>query len=202
MRNSADLVSLDFKCDGDTIAFLDAFQYLWQLEPPENLPKFLYFGRAKKIPPKVTDAFTIIGGLMIISQAFRDVLVQFNIGETQLIEVPIYADENGTPSGLPNHFVLNVHHPRSTLVQELSENIEQQIPYGETSPPPSAKWKPIYNRDIWAINSAAIDDADLWHDPMVGGRFFLSGRLKNALHGAGLKIKALDLKPARLFENS
>ena len=108
LSNSVDLVPFNWNCDGDKIAFLDAFQYLWQLAPPENSPKSLFFEGANKIPPKVTDAFTIMDGLMIVSQTFRDVLVQFNIGETQLIEVPIYADENGTPSGLPNHFVLNV----------------------------------------------------------------------------------------------
>ncbi|MDA8587129.1 hypothetical protein N9L47_12855 [Rhodobacteraceae bacterium] len=200
LHNSTDLVAFDSRIDGKPLDFIHGFRYLWQLAPPENSPKFLFFEEANNIPPKVTDAFTIIGGLMIISQAFRDVLVQFNIGETQLIEVPIYADENGTPSGSPNHFVLNVHHSRNTLIPELSENIEQPIPYGKTAPPADTAWASVYRKDIWAINHAAIEGADLWHDPMVEGRFFLSSRLKNALHGAGLKIKALDLKPARVFQ--
>ena len=34
---------------------------------------------------------------------------------------------------LPNHYVLNVHQPRETLIPELSENIEQSTPEGQSA---------------------------------------------------------------------
>lgn len=76
-------------------------------------------------------------GIPIVSPARRDVLVQFDLGQTQLFEVPICADEAGTPSGLSNHFALNVHAPEDTVIVELSDNIE--LP-NWSEPGPDAKY--------------------------------------------------------------
>ena len=92
-----------------------------------------FFREDTELPSGSKDAFSIYDALLIVSPALRDILVQFNIGDTQLIEEPIYEDEAGTPSGLPNHYVLNVHQPRETLIPELSENIEQSTPEGQSA---------------------------------------------------------------------
>lgn len=51
------------------------------------------------------------------------------------------------------------------------------------------------------MRAAAAQGADLWHDPKMRNRFFMSDRLKQAIDAAGLKVKALDLYPARVFED-
>ncbi len=197
-----DLVAFDWTSDGKQLEFINAFKYLWQTVPPEIAPKTLYFESDRSIPKSAQDAFKIIGGVLVISPDLRDVLVQFDIGDTQLFEVPIHADEDGTPSGLPNHYVLNVHAPKETVIPELSENIKQIIPFGKTEPPPTMPWSPNYSRDVLAVRAEAVAGADLWHDPMLNYRFFLSDQLKQAIDAAGLKAKALDLHPARVFEQN
>lgn len=198
--DAQDLISFEWSCDGDSLKFIHSFRDHWRLADPMDAPKALIFRRHKKIPASQKDAFMVVNGVLVVSQALRDILVQFNIGETQLFEVPIHADDKGTPSGLPNHFVLNVHHHRPTLIVEKSLRIEQPTSHFRPVPPPDAPWEGIYSLEELAVDAGAIGEADLWHDPRISRRFFLSDRLKQAIDAAGLKVKAMDLYPALVFE--
>ncbi len=198
-----DNIGVNWVSDVNRIEFTNAFKYSWRLVEPEVAPKFLYFDRSKKIQNKNRDAFVIVGGVLVISKELRDVLVQFDLGNTQLFEVPIYADESVTPSGLPNHYVLNVNAPKDALIPELSENIKKPVLPGQKEPRPNAKWSTVRNLEVLAVNAAtACVGADLWHDPEMNDTFFMSDRLKKAIDAAGLKTSALSLKPARMFERN
>lgn len=191
--SSDDLICFDWTAKGQRINFVHAFRRDWALASAEDAPDKVFFERHKSVKPSVRDVFRIIGGVLLVSPALRDVLVQFDLGETQLFEVPIYADESGTPSGLPNHFALNVHAPKDTVIVELSEKVKLPIVSGHTKPEPNAKFVPVGQTEILAVRADAAQGADLWHDPKLLIRFFMSDRLKQAFDAAGLKVKALDL---------
>ncbi|WP_349295771.1 DUF1629 domain-containing protein (plasmid) [Thioclava sp. 'Guangxiensis'] len=196
-----DIVSFDWSCHNENkIEFIDAFQYLHKKVDAKAKPQFLYFRRHRKVPSVARDAFLTIDGLQVISQALRDVLVQFDMTGVQLFEVPILADLNGAPSGLPNHFVMNVYGTKDALIPELSENIERPILRRETEPRPDAKWEPINDLDVPAVSASAGEGADIWCDPNLGSTYFFSDRLKSAIDAADLKVKALKFSQARVFE--
>ncbi|MGR3512437.1 MAG: imm11 family protein [Paracoccaceae bacterium] len=169
-----------------------------------DFPIGIYFSRSQSVPKATSDAFRIIDGLRVVSPALRDVLVQFAMDGVQLFEVPIYADESGTPSGLPNHCVLNVCGGKDALIPELSENIEKPIirAAGYTEPLPNAKWTAKHSKDVVALSADALNGTDLWRDPEYQSTFFFSDRLKQAIDAAGLKTKALSFAPTRVFRRT
>ncbi|WP_349295670.1 hypothetical protein ABEB22_14340 (plasmid) [Thioclava sp. 'Guangxiensis'] len=158
-----DIVSFGWSCHSENkIEFLDAFQYLHKKVDGKAKPRFLYFDGQRNVPSSARDAFKTIDGLQVISSALRDILVQFDMTGVQLFEVPILADLNGAPSGLPNHFALNVYGTKDALIPGLSENIEKPILRRETEPRPDAKWKPINDLDVPAVSASAGEGADIW----------------------------------------
>lgn len=195
-----DIVYLDPVTDGDLLEFIQDSQDRLALASQEDAPKYLYFEAGSKLRLREKDAFKIIDGLLVISPELRDVLVQFDLGQTQLFEVPIYKNVKKKPSDLPNHFVLNVHAPKDTLLPELSEKYERPIRRDETEPRPGVKWRPENSSAVAAVRAESCEGADMWHDPNVRNVFFMSDRLKHAIDAAKLKTKALDLTPARVFE--
>ncbi len=198
--SSLDHVDFNWTCDGDMIRFLDAVNYRRGGAMQVDAPKALFFARSRTVKASVKDAFGVRGPLWIISRELRDILVRFDIGRTQLFEVPIHADDRGTPSGLPNHYVLHVVEPKSdTVIVELSDKLEKPILPSRTEPEPGTRWAPKNSVETLAVRAEAVAGADLWHDPEVNYRFFLSDRLKQAIDAADLKVRALDLYRARVF---
>lgn len=199
-----DIVSFGWNCVGKKIDFIHASQYRLEFVDADLSPKSIFFARHDKIPSGLKDAFKIKDGLRVISPALRDVLVQFDMDGVQLFEVPIHADETGAPSGLPNHYVLNIYGGKDALIPELSENIEKPIirAAGYTEPLPNAKWTAVHSTDIVALKAEALQGADLWRDPEYRSTFFFSDRLKQAIDAAGLKTKALSFAPTRIFEKA
>ena len=120
----------------------------------------------------------------------------------QLFEVPICADEDGTPTDLPNHYVLNVYGSKEALIPELSENIEKPVItlIGDTEPRPNAKWRPKGNLDVVALSDGVLEGADIWRDPNYKSTLFFRDRPKQAIDASGLKTKALQFASARVFE--
>jgi hypothetical protein len=103
--------------------------------------------------------------------------------------MPIHAGEN-----------VNPHAPEDTVIVELSNKIELPIYPGRSESKPDAKYQPMDKSEVLAVRADAAQGAHLWDDPKVSIRFFMSDRLKAAIDAAGLKVKALDLYPARVFE--
>lgn len=154
-------------------------------------PTFLYFSQGTQIAQATKDAFISENGLMIVSPAVRDVLVQFELGASQLIEVPVYRDMAGTPSEYPPHFVLHVMEHKSCFVPEASLNVEQPPKWDGSPPDPDKKWRGIYRTDTPALRAFAADGADMWCDPILRHRIFVSDRLKQALDAARIKSQGL-----------
>ena len=170
----------------------------WALVQPEDRPVFAYFERDKKIPDKFKDAF-LLGGSMAISKELRDVMLQFDLGQTQFFEVPIHADEHGTPTDLPNYFMMNVHAPKDTLIIEKSKDVSKpKFPGVKLNP--NTKYRADYCRETVAAKASAAEGADLWHDPILRGRFFMSDRLKEAIEAANINIDIMEIYAAPVFE--
>ncbi len=165
------------------------------------VPTALYFADNGTIPRKVQDAFIVVGSLLIVSAKLEAIISEFASDCTEFFEVPIHADQNGSPTDLPNHFVFNVFGTKDALIPELSENIEKpiHIGLGETEPRPGAKWRPTNDLDVVALDASAIEGCDVWTDPEYTRTIFFSDRLKKAIDTAGLKTHALGFKPVRVF---
>jgi len=196
-----DIVYFDWVSVGKKIAFIHASQDRLEEIGNDIAPKALVYEDHQKVPAATADAFKINDGLRVISSALRDVLVQFDMTGVQLFEVPIFADKDGTPSGLPNHYVLNVYGSKDALIPELSENIQKRVLtlLGRTEPLPNAKWSPKKSLDVVALSASAGDGPDLWRDPNYDDTLFFSDRLKRAIDAAGLKTKALSFAATRVF---
>lgn len=117
----------------------------------------------------------------------------------QFFEVPIHADENGTPTDLPNHCVLNVYGAKSALIPESSENIMHPTIAGRTELLRTDIWRPNKSLEVVALRDTAATGPDLWRDPIYRETLFFSNRLKSASNASGLKTEALSFAPARVF---
>lgn len=197
-------VSFDWVGNGNEVEFVRALDNRLRPIEIDQAPVYLFFDRHTAIPTATKDAFRIIGRLRVISRELLDVLVKFDMSGAQFFEVPIYADQNGAPSGLPNHYVLNVYGSKDVFIPELSVNIEKTIllALGETKPRPDALWEPKDDVDVIALQAAAGEGPDLWRDPNLRGRLFFSDRLKQAIDASGLQTKALSFAPTRVFRKS
>ena len=163
--------------------------------PAGDAPRYLVLerqnGREARIRPGCRDAFKITDGLIVISPKLRDVLVRFDLGGTQLFEVPILKSDGETASGLPSHFILNVVEAKDCFVPEASENVERLVRWGATEPEPGAPWKAKARTCRIAVRASAAEGSDLWFAPDLLGRLFLSDRLRQAIDAAGTTRKGL-----------
>lgn len=154
-------------------------------------PTFLYFSQGTQVSQATKDAFISENGLMIVSPIIRDVLIQFDLGASQLIEVPVYRDMAGKPSRYPPHFVLHVMEHKSCFVPEASLNVEQPPKWDGSPPDPDTQWEGIYRTDTPALRASAAYGADMWCDAILQRRIFVSDRLKQALDAARIKSQSL-----------
>lgn len=154
-------------------------------------PTYMYFSRGTSIAEPTKDAFTTIGGLMVVSPKVRDVMAQFDLGANRLIEVPVCKNIDGVPSKFPPHFVLHVVERKSCFVPEASINVEQPEKWDGSPPDPDTKWEGVYDTDTPALHAAAAKGVDMWCDPDLQYSFFFSDRLKRALDDAQIKSQGL-----------
>ena len=150
------------------------------------------------IPASYRDAFKIAGGYIVISRKFRDVLAEFELGKTRLIELQLYQSDGETPSDTPPHYILNVAETKPCFVPEESENVKRFVQWGEAEPRPGAPWVSVYSRDLPAVRASAAEGVDLWGDPVLDERLFFSDRLKQAIDAAGITRKGLELTEAKV----
>ena len=173
----------------------------WSPDPSGNSPISLEFKRSPAtIGKTMRDAFKVLNGYVVVSQAFRDVLVSFDLGSTELYEVPVFRIGGIKPSKYPPHYLLHVTETKPTLIPEESKNIRRGVRPGETEPPPNARWRRTYQPDDLAVYVSSAEGVDLWADPILQGRWFFSDRLKQAIDEAGIVSKGLDFVQARVFD--
>jgi hypothetical protein len=171
--------------------------------PPDLVPDYIFFAYRDDVFAKyrqgkkdyknnTPDLVMIGGGLLVISERFRDLLSGFDMGTTLIHEVPLY--ENDQKSLRPGRwFILHITANKKTVIPELSENVERVAPG-------SAKWKSrIAQEDVLTVRADAANGPDLWIDADFRGRIFLSDRLKSALKPAGIRVLKLPLRPCTVI---
>jgi hypothetical protein len=195
-------IALDYVCKGGSAARLELSNAsrAFTASDESNEPEYLYFEGNSKFKPAYRDAFKIVGGLLVVSKKFRDVLVEFDLGSSRLYRVPIYRDEQKTPSDLAPHYVLHVSEQKpDTFVPDRSTNVQEMRHRGFPDGRPLGKWQPFGDGpDLLAVNQAAAAGVDLWADPKLTKRLFLTDRLKRAIEAAGVKSRALNFQEAIL----
>ncbi|MEM7664101.1 MAG: DUF1629 domain-containing protein [Pseudomonadota bacterium] len=194
------IVGLRYSIERDGLEYKRDFQ---NFRPVDNTsaPAYLYFDRqTSTIPDDRGDAFKIYDGLLVVSQKLRDVLSSFDLGQTKLIEVPICLSDAKTVSSYPPHYILHVAETKECFVPEASEKVERQVWWGETEPRPDAPWIADPSSDVLAVRSSAAVGVDLWADPTLKERIFLSDRLKHAIDQAGVTQKGLEPVPATILD--
>jgi hypothetical protein len=142
------------------------------------LPDYVFFkyrDHKEDYKAKTPDLIMMEGGLLLISEKFRDLLNGFDMGTTLIHEVPLY--ENDQKTLRPGRwFILHITANKKTVIPELSENVEETVAG-------SGRWK----------------GADLWIDPQFRGRIFLSDRLQSALKPAHIRVLKLPLRPCSVI---
>lgn len=192
-------VPLDFSIRGDQLTYTDRFR-AYDAFAADEAPQYQFFHRDKKQISKTREhAFRIVGGVLVVSPAVRDVLTEFDLGATQLFEVPIYNNEKRKPSKYPPHYVLHVAETRPTFIPEASENVEQVVEYHGAQPRPGAQWRAVYDTDHLAVRAASSKGPVIWADPNLRHRLFFTEELVTALVAAGVKPKALHVVEATVL---
>jgi len=162
---------------------------------PDLMPNYVFFkyrDHKEDYKSKTPDLIMIEGGLLLISEKFRNLLADFDMGTSLIHEVPLY--ENDQKTLRPGRwFILHITANKKTVIPEKSEKVERVAPG-------SAKWKSqIAQEDVLAVCAEAADGADLWIDSDFRGRIFLSDRLKSALKPAGLRVRQMPLRPCTVI---
>lgn len=180
---------LDFRLPDDELSnrvlVSDAFNYPNGKPLPASLVPECIFSKTPGDPLNDRNWVHITGGLSIVSERFRGVLVNFGLGTTQLFEVP-YVDRQGFPR--PGRWYLfHISEMKSCLVPEKSIGLKQ----GEIDP---TKWDTgWFEKELLAVRAGSSEGVDLWLDPHIPRRIFLSDRLKLALKAAGISSPGTTL---------
>lgn len=160
-----------------------------------------------KVPEKsrnLPDIFEGHMGALVISEAMRDVFVQFNLGQTQIIELPLYELSTMTKRGRTEAdrskrdprrwFLLHVVDYKPSVVVDACEILHKR--YADD------------DREVYAVYSdetpviavdgnVAADGPDIWLDTRLRSIFFFSDPLKRAIQSAKLRAPILKFKPCK-----
>lgn len=169
----------------------DAFNYPNGKPLPSNLVPECIFSKAPRDPLKARDWVRITGGLYFISERFREVLVAFDLGTTQIFEVP-YVDRKGVQRPGGYWYLFHISEMKSCLVPENSIGLKP----GEIDP---MKWDTgWFKEEMLAVRNASSEGVDLWLDPRIPSRIFLNDRLKSALKVAGIRSPGMTMHRCRV----
>jgi len=127
-----------------------------------------------------------VDGFYAVKGKLAEILKQFDLGGTDLVEFPIYQADKTTQLPGPYYF-LNLGSQKNCLRPELSTNLEAGVLNVTTG---KRRWRPksdLHDGDA-AVTVAALEGADLWVDPKFPGQIFMSGPLHDAIEAARLKI--------------
>jgi hypothetical protein len=158
------------------------------------VPDYIFFNLQnlkEAYKAKTPDLAMISGGLFVISETFRDLLVPFDLDTTLIHEVPFYEVDQKTPR--PGRwFIMHITAHKQTVIPELSENIKE-VAAG------SGYWRTrVAQTDVLSVRADAAIGADLLIDPHFRGRIFLSDRLKLSLKPAGIRVLRMPIRPCEV----
>jgi hypothetical protein len=163
-----------------------AFNYPNGKPLPSHLVPERIFPNVPGDPLKGRNWVRITGGLYVISEAFRNLLVDFDLGSTQIVEVP-YVHPHGLPVA-GRWFLFHISETRTCLVAEQSTGIKKHWAN-------VAQWVPDWSTsELLAVTAASADGVDVWIDLSMKGRIFFSDRLKSAITAAGIRSRGMKFQ--------
>lgn len=163
--------------------------------PADLVPDYIFFkyrDLRDDYKSKTPDLVMISGGLLVISEKFRDLLAGFDIGTTLVHEGPLYEHDQKTRR--PGRwFILHITANKKTVIPEMSEGVKPDLGAGLT-------WSSrMAQEDVLAVRADTAQGADLWIDPCFYGRIFLTDRLKSALKPAGIRVLKMPMRPCTVI---
>ncbi|MEM7642835.1 MAG: hypothetical protein AAF366_09930, partial [Pseudomonadota bacterium] len=152
----------------------------------------------------------------LVSGKMIDLLAEFDLGDTQILELPVF-EGLGTPTGedsnlkepdlsrpVPGRWgLLHVLATKDALYDEGCEGIDFRVRKHWLENPPLMASVPYRSKKtILALDfEAACTGADLWFDKRISTVPFISERLRLAIEEAGLRVPTMKwLKEAKLIE--
>jgi hypothetical protein len=147
---------------------------------------------------KIRDLF-FIGPFFAVKGKLAEVLSRFDLGEGGLIPFTIYKADLETPcSG--EFFLLNFGAQKNTIQPEQSRNVEKFSVHHETG---FQKWDVLHRSvdgDV-ALSAGALEGPDLWFEPAVYNKIFMSDALAQAIMEIGMG-DVFKLQECRIVEGA
>ena len=143
-----------------------------------------------------TGGFLWAGPFLTVNAKVADVLRQFDLGEGELVPVPLFKADLETPWPDP-YFYINYGGPKDTFLPEQSRAIDVLVPRD----PPQKSTYDVFSPadgDI-ALSSAALDGAAIWIERFVWSKLFLGSELVDALVARQINVD-LRLAKCRIVE--
>jgi len=140
---------------------------------PEDFPKLIFAApHARERDYRVPDLFFAYG-FWIVSEPVTNVLGQFDLGQAQLVPVPVLMKDRQTPIG-GEWSCISFGNARHLVVPEKSEKIRMGPQNRYNLPATTAD-------DQVAVSAEALQPPDIWVDPQLWDNFFVSEALGKAL---------------------
>ena len=138
------------------------------------------------------------GPFLTVNQKIADVIAQFDLGEGGLVPVPLFKADLKTPWP-EKHYYINYGGPKNTLLPDESKKVDFWIEVPGTG---ERKYKlaPYMEDGDVALARSAREGADIWVDPALRAKLFLSGKLVEALQAADVNVD-MRLKKCRIVED-
>ena len=156
---------------------------------PEEVPDYIYFDLRdvrKSEKDNLPDLFKITGGIPVVSERFRELLLAHDLGATEFHEVPLL-EYDQTTRRPGRWFLLSIIEAKPTLIPEKSEGIRETAAKGVFAPVSGVN-------DVLAVRAESAAGADLWQDHAILFRIFFSDRLKGAIKDAGIKVRRMPMR--------
>lgn len=144
-----------------------------------------------------TGDFLWAGPFLTVNEKVADVLRQFDLGEGELVPVPLFKADLETPWPAP-YFYINYGGPKDTFQPEQSRNVQFRLKVPATGQEIYDVPFKIADGDI-ALSAAARAGGAVWIEQKIRSRLFLSEELVVALLDTGINVD-LRLAKCRIVE--
>jgi hypothetical protein len=162
----------------------------------EDFPEACYVFDVMRF--KQSKDFFFLGGFAAVKGRLADVLLDADLGSGELVQVPVFEEDKVTELPGP-FFVLNFPAREGLLVPEESLHLRSILTLNEDG------------RDLWrsyaetdgeiAVSAEVLEEGpDLWVDPRLKSKIFLSGSLVKAIRQAKIKEGYLRLLRCRIVD--
>ena len=200
-RSAQNIKEIEYSTSYDELAYIHEYNAR-QSAPRDHAPDYMYFGRynfSEKKKSSLRDLFTIRGGLMVVSERFRDLLLGSDLGKTDFFELPLY-EYNQKDRRPGRYFILHIAETKDALRLENCGDLSGKA---ERLAGNYARLRLIDRDTVVAVDrQTALAGVDLWGDPMLPGVAFMSDRLKLAIEEAKIQASFLQIKETKLVEDT